>query len=147
MLCVLVVNNFKIMSDFMHRFHNQDFGILLLRVGLGVVFLYHGWTKVGAMEQTIGFFGTLGFAPWLAYLVAWAETVGGIALIVGIFSRYTGVVLGVISLVALVKVHLPNGFAISGGGYEFILLLLLGSLAIITMGSGKYSLAGWLRHR
>ena len=128
-----------------HTFANPDLGILLLRVALGVVFFYHGWTKLGDMEPVIGFFGSLGLAPWMAYLVAWAEAVGGALLIVGLFSRYAGIVLGIVALVALVKVHLPNGFAVTGGGYEFILVLLLGSLAMIAFGSGRYGVAGWLR--
>ena len=128
-----------------HRFHNPDLGILLLRVGLGAVFLYHGWTKLENMEPVIGFFGSLGFAPWAAYLVAWVETVGGGLLIIGLFSRYAGIALGIVALVALVKVHLPNGFFIAGGGYEFILVLLLGCLAMVTFGSGRYSLAARLR--
>src|SRR3989344_1804982 len=133
------------MHDFMHRFHNPDLGILLLRVALGVVFVYHGCGKVGNMEQTIGFFGSLGFAPWLAYFTAWAETIGGMALIVGIFSRYAGAVLAAVMGVAVVHVHWQNGFSVGQGGYEFALVLLLGSLAVITFGSGRYSLAGWLR--
>lgn len=128
------------LNTIMRRLHNPDLGLLLIRVALGVVFLYHGWTKVADMEPVIGFFGTLGFAPWLAYLVAWVETIGGVALIFGVFTRYAAIVLAVVALVALVKVHLPNGFSVSAGGYEFILVLLLGSIALVTMGEGKYSL-------
>lgn len=124
-----------------HRFHNPDTGLLLLRVGLGVVFLYHGWMKFGAIDSTIGFFGTLGFAPFWVYVVASIETFGGLALILGILSRYAAALLSIVSFVALLKVHLPNGFLISAGGYEFILVLLLGVLAIFFMGAGKYSLA------
>lgn len=130
---------------FVHRFHNPDLALLLVRLAVGVVFLYHGWMKLGSMEGTIGFFGTLGFAPWLAYLVAWVETVGGLALIAGFLTRYAGLLLALVALVALVKVHLPNGFLIAGGGYEFILVLLAGSLALFFSGAGRYSLAGMLK--
>jgi len=127
--------------SFIHRFHNPDLGLLLLRLALGIVFLYHGWGKIGEMESTIAFFTTLGFAPFFAYLVAWVETIGGIALIIGLFTRYVATLLAIVALVALVKVHLPNGFGVSGGGYEFILVLLLGSLALFFSGAGSYSLA------
>ena len=48
-------------------------------------------------------------------------------------------------VVAVVKVHLANGFNVATGGYEFALTLLLGSLALIFLGSGAYSLAGVLK--
>ncbi len=124
----------------MSRLHNPDLGLLLLRLGLGAVFLYHGWNKVGNMEGVIGFFGTLGFPPFLAYVVAWVETLGGVALIAGVFARPAALLLSIVSLVALVKVHLPNGFSVGAGGYEFILVLLVGALAILLVGGGRYAL-------
>src|SRR3989344_3837724 len=95
---------------FVHRCNNPDLALLLPRVGLRIVFLYHGWMKVGNREGTVAFFGTLGFAPFFAYTVAWVETLGGLALILGFLTRYAGLLLAVVALVALFKVHLPNGF-------------------------------------
>lgn len=130
----------KQLTSVMNRLHNPDLGLLLLRVGVGAVFLYHGWDKVGNMEGVIGFFGSLGFPPALAYLVAWIETLGGIALILGVYARHAALLTAIVALVALVKVHLPNGFSISAGGYEFILVLLVGSLAVLMVGAGRYVL-------
>lgn len=123
----------------MNRLHNPDLGLLLLRLALGAVFVYHGWMKVGNMDPVIGFFGTLGFPPFLAYVVAWVETLGGVALIAGVYARYAAVLLAVVSFVALVKVHLPNGFG-GPGGYEFVLTLLAGTLAVLMVGAGRYAL-------
>jgi len=128
-----------------HRLNNPDLGILCIRIALGAVFIYHGWAKIGSMEQTIGFFASLGFASFLAYFVAWAELIGGIALVAGFLVRYAGILLSAVMVVAVVKVHLANGFNVATGGYEFALTLLLGSLALIFLGSGAYSLAGFLK--
>ncbi len=124
----------------MNRLHNPDLGLLLLRVGIGAVFLYHGWDKVGNMEGVIGFFGMLGFPPALAYLVAWVEVLGGLAIILGVYARHAALLTAIVALVALVKVHLPNGFSVGAGGYEFVLVLLVGSLAILMVGVGRYAL-------
>lgn len=124
-----------------HRLHNADLGILLIRLALGAVFIYHGWQKLQAMDMTIGFFGTLGFAPYLAYVVAYAEFIGGIALVLGIATRYAGLVLAIAMAVATFKVHWSNGFSLATGGYEFAMALMLGSLAMVFLGAGRYSLA------
>jgi putative oxidoreductase len=125
----------------LHRLHNPDLAILFLRIAVGLVFLTHGYQKIGNMEQVVGFFGTLGFAAFLAYVVAWSEVIGGILLILGLFVRYVGIVLAVIMAVAIVTVHLQNGYYAGDGGYEYALTLLLGALAVVFSGSGKYSVA------
>lgn len=127
--------------DMIHKLHNPDLGSLLLRLAVGVVFIHAGWGKVNGMEQTISAFASMGFPAVLAYFVAYAEFVGGIALVVGMFTRYVGIILSVIMAVALFKVHFANGFGMQNGGYEYVYVLLLSSMALVTLGAGKYSLA------
>ncbi len=136
----------KSIHTFVHRFNNPDFGILLIRLAFGLVFINAGWMKITSMDTTIQSFGTLGFSPFLAYFVAWAELIGGVAFIVGIFSRYAGIILTIIMVVA-VKILFVKGFSLAHGGYEFPLVAMLGSLAIVTFGSGAYSLARMLKRR
>ncbi len=114
---------------------NVSMGMLLVRLGVGGIFLSHGWSKLTNMEGTIAFFGQLGFDPLIAYVVAIAELLGGISMILGIFTRWSGVGLALIMLGALFLVKFKNGF--SG---EFELLLLLTALGISFSGPGKYSL-------
>lgn len=125
----------------MHRLHNPDFGVLLMRVAIGLVFLTHGWQKVGNMEQTIGFFGSIGIPAFLTYIVAYGEVIGGLLLIVGFFTRYAGIFLAVLMVYAVFFVHFKNGYSLANGGYEYALTLLLGALALAMTGSGKYSVA------
>lgn len=112
-----------------------------MRLGVGGIFLVHGWSKLANMEGTIAFFGQLGFDPLIAYVVAIAELLGGISMILGIFTRWSGVGLALIMVGALLLLKLNNGFS---GEYE--LLLLLTSLGISFSGPGKYSLERTFYH-
>lgn len=124
-----------------HKLHNPDVGTLLLRFALAAVFIHAGWFKVNDMEMVVGAFGSMGFHPVLAYFVAYAEFIGGIALLLGVFVRYVGIIFTVIMAVATFKVHFANGFGLSTGGYEYVFVLMLISAAMVTLGAGKYSLA------
>ena len=125
----------------MHRMHNPDLGIFLMRLALGIAFIYHGWMKMQSMEMTIGFFGTLGMGAFWAYVATYTELIGGIALILGIFVRYAGLLLAVTMAVAIMTVHWEKGFSLMQGGYEYAFVLMIGSLALVTTGAGMYSLA------
>ena len=131
-------------------------GLSVLRIVLGVVFLYHGAGKVfGDMAQTAGFFGSLGIpAPTAtAWLVALLEFVGGIALILGLFARPAAALLVPVMVGAILTVHAANGFANTNivgmgetglvfgmPGWEFNLVLIAGLLAIAFGGSGRWAL-------
>lgn len=132
------------LHSLMERMHNTDLATLFIRIAVGVVFINAGWLKVNDMEMVLTGFAGLGIPAWLAYFVAYAEFIGGILLVIGLFSRYVGVILAVIMLVAIVKVHYVNGFSLAKGGYEYNFVLLLASLALVTLGSGKYSVAHML---
>jgi putative oxidoreductase len=116
-------------------FYKRSFGLLLLRLVLGFIFLTHGWQKVEHIAQIEQFFGMLGFWPWVAYFIGWLEVLGGIALILGVATRLFGLLFGVEMLVAVLLIGPAHGFA----SVEFELLLAVASIAIALMGSGKYS--------
>jgi len=120
--------------------HRPNLGIFILRVVLGIVFMYHGYMKISNMPQTVGFFATLGFAAFLAYFVAWLEFLGGIALIVGLWTRYIALLLAINMVVALYTVHLAHGFSVGQGGYEYVLVLIGGTLALTFMEHGRFSI-------
>jgi putative oxidoreductase len=133
--------------ELIHRLNNPNMGILFIRLALAAVFINAGWFKVSNLEMVVGGFGEAGIPAFLAYVVSYGEFIGGIALLLGIFARYFGILLSIIMAVAIAKVHFVNGFNLQNGGYEYVLVLLLGAMAMVTFGSGKYSVAGWLKNR
>jgi uncharacterized membrane protein YphA (DoxX/SURF4 family) len=121
---------------------NQDLGLFLLRLGLAAVFFFHGLDKLNNIDGIIGFFSSLGIPAIFAYLVAIIETLGGLALFVGLWVEKVSLALAIVMLFAIYLVKFSKGFF---GGYEFDLLLLLGALAISMMGSGSYTVKHWLK--
>ena len=116
---------------------NVDLALLLVRLALAAAFIAHGAAKLSNMEGTISFFATLGFAAFWAYLVAWIELLGGLFMLIGLWTCLAGTILAIVMLVAIFKVKYQLGFL---GGSELDLILLLSSLAVVYGGPGKYSL-------
>ena len=119
-------------------------GIALLRIVVGIVFVMHGQQKLFEMGVggVGGFFASLGVpAPQLAAVVVGVlETVGGLALILGVLTRLFGLLLTGDMLVALLLVHRPNGFFAGDGGVELVLLLGTAALALALTGPGALAL-------
>lgn len=117
----------------------HTWGLFALRLTVGLLFLYHGWQKLGNMEQTIGMFVQLKFpaAAFFAYLVALVEFLGGLAVIVGYQLRFAAKLLAVIMVVALLTVHVKGTFASA----ELAISLLGGTLALAGLGGGAWQLA------
>lgn len=128
----------------------QSFGLTLLRVVVGAVFVAHGAQKlfIFGVQGVQGAFAQLGVpAPSLTGpLVAGVEFLGGIALILGLLTRYVGVALAGTMLGAILFVHLENGF-FAPNGVEFVLTLLAASAALVLTGSGPLSLDAVLSRR
>ncbi len=114
---------------------NNKFEIstLILRVVLGISFFIHGLDKFqGGIENTAGWFDSIGIPGGLAYVVATIELVGGIALIIGLGSRIVSVLISFIMLGALFTVSLNTGFL---AGYELDLAFLTMAVVIAINGS------------
>lgn len=125
-------------------------GPTILRLIVGVVFVAHGWQKLTAfgVDGLAGFLGSIGIplAGLAAPLLIAVELLGGVALILGLFTRPIGTALAAVMLVAMVSVHLPNGFYISpeGVGIEFTLTLFAASVSLALLGPGAAALEGIL---
>ena len=120
----------------------SGWSLTLLRVVLGIVFLYHGYLKLfvsGGFTGTANFFTSLGIPVpvYSALLVSVVEFAGGLFLILGVATRWSSALLLVEMLVALFLVHLKNGFLVSNGGYEFVLVLIAGLVVVFASGPGK----------
>ena len=127
----------------------RPFALLLARIGIGVIFLVHGLQKfTGGLGGTTAFFQQIGIPlPGVAApAVAVIELVGGIALILGAALPIFGILLILDMLGAIYFVHGANGFAVDKGGYEFVLALIAGTLAVAFSGGGALAVDGiWQR--
>ena len=130
----------------------NEWSLTLLRVVLGVIFLYHGYLKLfvaGGFTGTVNFLASLGMPVPLysALLVSVVEFAGGLFLILGIVTRWSSALLLVDMLVALFVVHLKNGLLVSQGGYEFVLVLIAGLAVVLANGAGKLSLGSRFKNK
>ena len=112
---------------------------MLIRIAVGVVFVYHGWAKVQDMNATVTMFAGMGISSFWTYVAAYTELLGGIALLVGFNTRIAAALGVIVMSVAIYKVHGANGFNIMKGGYEYAFVLILNFLALIILGGGKHS--------
>ena len=140
---------------FKKLFHtNDDTAMLALRLFLGLVFFPHG------MQKVFGWFGGNGFSASmdmftkggvpaaLAFLAIMAESLGAVALIAGFFTRIAALGIAVNMIICALGNHVKNGFFMNwmgtqkGEGFEYHLLVVGISAALIISGGGKWSLDG-----
>jgi putative oxidoreductase len=120
----------------------RPWGITLLRVIIGVIFLMHGWQKLTAfgVNGVTGMFANLGIPlpNVFAIIVIAVELVGGAMLIIGLGTRWAALLNGFDMVVAILLVHLRNGF-FSPKGIEHPLSLLAACLCLVLAGPGAGS--------
>lgn len=122
---------------------SSNYGVTLLRVALGLMWIAHALLKllVFTLPGTAQFFASVGFPAWLAYPVFAAELAGGVALLLGIYPRQAALLL-VPVMAAAAWVHVPNGWVHTspGGGWEYPVFLVVASVALWLIGDGAWSL-------
>ena len=118
---------------------------LVVRFGVGWIFLVHGYGKVmrGMAAQTKSMMATTPwFGEWnlpLSYLLTFVEGLGGLCIILGLFTRFFGAA-NAIEMGFLTWLYWTNGFSWLNRGYEYVLLWGIMCLAITLRGGGPYSL-------
>jgi putative oxidoreductase len=134
----------------MNNGSNQSWAITVLRVVVGAVFLAHGIQKffMFGLHGVAGMFGSIGvpLPAVTSVIVALVELVGGAALILGFLTRWAAALNGFDMLVAVLLVHLKNGF-FNPMGIEFPLTLLAACIALALLGPGAASVDGALAKR
>jgi putative oxidoreductase len=121
-----------------------DLGIALLRISLGVMLIAHSVVLklfTYSLPGTAQFFQSIGLPGPLAYAVFAIEAVAGIALVLGIGTRYAAAAV-VPVLVGALWVHAGNGWVFSGahGGWEYPLYLVVLAIAQVLLGDGALAL-------
>ena len=129
----------------MHNERQVALATALLRISLGIMFLAHSVILkyfVFTLEGTAQFFAGLGLPGFLAYVVFAMEALGGLALVLGIGSRWVAAAL-IPVLLGATWAHLGNGWVFSnaGGGWEYPLYLVVLAAVQVLLGDGAYALA------
>ena len=131
----------------------KPLALLLLRLGLGVIFVFHGYPKLFThTRETMQGMVHMGFPAYFAYIAGVFEFFGGLLLILGLFTRIAGLLLAAEMAVALVKVHgmFSNPMAVEN--YQFPLALRGGGVCVggvggwvVVFGSGGvcWQARGW----
>lgn len=127
----------------------DDLGKLLIRLSIGGLMLFHGIKKVMEWNATVkgmgGMLESKGLPSAMAYGVFVGEAVAPVLIIIGLFTRAAGAVLAFTMVMAIAMAHRADILArddMSGGSkIELPLLFLLGGLALVFFGSGKYSVS------
>lgn len=120
------------------NFTKNDWALFLIRLVLGLVFVVHGYQKLTGLDGTTSFFSSIGIplAGFSAGLVGAIELLAGLFLILGLWTKISAILIAIIMLVAILVVHLKNGFT-GQGAIEFPLMNMVTAIAIAMIGSGN----------
>ncbi|MGA9527078.1 MAG: DoxX family protein [Terriglobales bacterium] len=120
----------------------QPFAQFVMRLVLGAIMIAHGYHKVfGGFNHHMDMVASLGLPKWMAYLSAGTEFFGGIALVLGLFTRFFSLAIVIEMAVAIWKVHFKNGLMGHGPtapGYEFPLAIATIAFALLCFGGGPW---------
>jgi putative oxidoreductase len=125
-----------------------DVGLLILRVVLGLTLAAHGYNKFfggGRIPGTARWFESIGMkaGTFQAVVAASTEMSAGLGLAAGLLTPIPAAGFVALMFVAAWTVHRPHGFFIINEGWEYVMVLAVGAVAVATLGPGQYSL-DWL---
>lgn len=123
---------------------NPDLALLVLRLALAAVLLYHGLPKLMNFGATVGMFQSMNIpAPTLSAAFALvAEVVGGLLILLGVAVDIAGLLVVIDMIGAISLVHWSKGFSFLNGGWEFPFVILCLALALALAGPGSYAVGG-----
>ena len=97
------------------------------------------WKDIGSVAEWFGSMG-IPFPTLNAYMAASTEVLGVILLTLGLLTRAISIPLIIVMIVAIITVHLPNGFSAGDNGFEIPFYYMLFLLTFLSHGAGKFSL-------
>ncbi|MGG1636802.1 DoxX family protein [Paenibacillus sp. FSL K6-3182] len=114
---------------------------IIMRVVLGIIFIFHGVDKFQGISNVEAWFSSIGIPGVLAYVVAAIELIGGILLILGLFTRYVAGLFVIILIGAIITAKLSAGLLGNGqmAGYELDLGFILVSLYLVVADRSPFS--------
>ncbi|WP_282139723.1 DoxX family protein [Cytobacillus oceanisediminis] len=126
----------------------MDLGLLIIRLVIGVLFIGHGaqklfgWFGGHGLKGTGGWFESIGMKPgvMMALSAGLAELIGGILFALGFLTPLAALMIAGTMIMAIVKVHGPNGLWATSNGYEYNLTLISVAIGIALIGPGRYAL-------
>ena len=125
-----------------------NIGLLIIRVVIGVIFMGHGaqklfgWFGGYGIKGTGGWFESIGIKPGaaMALLAGLAELIGGILFTLGLLTPLAGIMIAGTMVMAIAKVHAPNGLWSTENGYEYHLIVIAAVIGIALIGPGQYAI-------
>lgn len=119
----------------------KSLGLFLARLVVAYGFYEPAMMKWAGIDSVAEWFGSMGIPfPLLnAYMAASTEALGVVLLTLGLFTRLISIPLIIVMIVAIVTVHLPNGFSAGDNGFEIPLYYMLFLLIFVSHGAGKFS--------
>ena len=133
-----------------HSSNSQSWGLTVLRVVVGIVFLVHGGQKlfIWGFHGIAGFLGGLGipFPMFSGVVLTLVELLAGAALVLGLLTRWAAMLLALEMLVAILTFHLKHGFFVPAG-VEYPLMLLTANVTLLLSGPGAASVDGVIAKR
>lgn len=129
-----------------------NIGLLIIRLVIGVLFIGHGtqklfgWFGGYGLKGTGGWLDSIGIKPGvtMALLAGLSEVIGGLMFAAGLLTPLAGILIAATMVIAIVKVHGPNGLWVTQNGYEYNLILLVVAIGIALTGPGQYALDSFL---
>jgi putative oxidoreductase len=118
----------------------KPLSLLLMRLALGVIFIFHGYPKLLHAREWVQSFARMGFPGYFAYIAGILEVFGGLMLIVGLFTRIAAFLLACEMGVALWKVHMLVAKPLAVENYQFPLVLAASAFLLATVGAGIISI-------
>ncbi|MDO5017537.1 MAG: DoxX family protein [Porphyromonas sp.] len=132
------------LSKYKDFLRNNDLGLLVLRLSIGGLMFFHGYHKlVHGLDGISGMIAAMGLPEFLAYGALVGELVAPLMIIFGVYTRVGSAVLAFNMLVAILMAHLGDLGSVNPmtGGWvvEVPALYLLGALALVFTGGGRYA--------
>ena len=129
-----------------------DIGLLIIRLVVGLLFVGHGaqklfgWFGGYGIKGTGGWFESIGIKPGvtMALLAGLTELIGGLLFALGLLTPLAGIMIAGTMVMAIAKVHAPNGLWSTENGYEYNLILIAVTIGVALTGAGQYALDAFL---